>query len=118
MAGCMPSNAAREPTRAAAAVSAIDLQLAPGQRLALPGGGALRYVALASDSRCPRDVQCIHAGEAVLRFELEADNRVHPFELATVPPRDAAAIGGRRIRLLEVTRDDVPRARLAIDPAD
>jgi hypothetical protein len=31
--------------------------------------------ALVSDSRCPVGVRCIHAGEAVPRFEPEADGR-------------------------------------------
>lgn len=69
-----------------------------------------------SDSRCPLGVQCIQAGEAILRFELEAGGRRHPFELSTVAPRNAAAVDGRRVRLLEATRDTPPRARVTVDP--
>lgn len=87
----------------------------PGQRAALPGGDAVRYVALVSDSRCPLGVQCIQAGEATLRFELEVEGRVHPFELSTASPRDAAVIDRRRVRLLDAARDTPPRARLSVE---
>lgn len=95
-----------------------EVQLVPGQRVVLPGGDAVRYVTPVSDSRCPLGVQCIQAGEATLRFELEAEGRVHPFELSTAAPRDAVLIDGRRVRLLDATRDAPPRARLGVERND
>jgi hypothetical protein len=118
LAGCTPSNAAREPAPASAATPSAEVRLVPGQRIALPGGDAVRYVALVSDSRCPLGVQCIQAGEATLRFELEVEGRVHLFELSTAPPRDAAVIDRRRVRLLDAARDAPPRARLSVEQAD
>lgn len=94
------------------------VDLAPGERTALPNGGTLRYVALVSDSRCPSGVQCIHAGEAVLRFELEATGRTQSFVLSTAAPRDAMTAGAYRIGLLDVSRPLPPQATLSISPAE
>lgn len=94
------------------------LELAPGERTALPNGGTLRYVALVSDSRCPSGVQCIHAGEAVLRFELEATGPTQSFLLSTAAPRDAITSGAYRIGLLDVSRPLPQHATLSISLAD
>lgn len=78
----------------------------------------MRYVAIVSDSRCPIGVECIHAGEAVLRFELGAYGNASSFELSTAPPRDVAIVEGLRVRLLDATRDAPPGAHLSVDRAD
>ena len=40
--------------------------LVPGQTASLANGGTLRYVRLVDDSRCPPNVQCVWAGDAVI----------------------------------------------------
>jgi hypothetical protein len=46
-------------------------------RVVTPDGGALRvrFVRVASDSRCPVDVECVWAGNAELLFEVGGDRR-------------------------------------------
>ncbi|MGH8083452.1 MAG: hypothetical protein ACREP7_22940, partial [Lysobacter sp.] len=43
-----------------------SVSMQPGKSVALPDRSQLRFVAVASDSRCKPNVQCIWAGEAVL----------------------------------------------------
>lgn len=43
--------------------------LQPGASATLPDRSTLRFVAVASDSRCKPGTQCIWAGEAVLEFQ-------------------------------------------------
>lgn len=113
--GCAHSTAARQPAPPPATACPVRLELVPGERATLPGGAALHYVALVSDSRCPPGAQCIHAGEAVLGFELLTASGARSFELKTAAPHDAAFVDGRRIRLLDVVRGTPARAGVAID---
>lgn len=45
-----------------------SLVLAIGERVPL-AGGSLRLQRIAADSRCPKDAQCVWAGEVTLAFE-------------------------------------------------
>lgn len=112
------SRAALAPEPANLPTSPVSFELVPGAQVALPRGATLRFIALVSDSRCPAGVQCIHAGEAMLRLELDATGRTHAFELATAPPRDAATVGVYRIGLLDVSRPPTPQARVSVSLAD
>lgn len=38
------------------------------------------------DSRCPRSVQCVQAGRALLQFWMERNNQAGSFALSTMPP--------------------------------
>ncbi|MEO0734831.1 MAG: hypothetical protein AAFZ52_18485, partial [Bacteroidota bacterium] len=51
-------------------------ELAPGQYLSLgKAGPVFTFVEVISDSRCPRGVDCIRAGEAVVRLEVAGNVR-------------------------------------------
>ena len=52
--------------------------LKPGESTTI-GATRVAFVGVASDSRCPIDVQCFHAGDAVARFVV--GSREHPLTL-------------------------------------
>lgn len=49
----------------------VDLAL--GERVALPDGGWVEFVAVLEDSRCPADVVCVWQGRAVLEFDVTGE---------------------------------------------
>src|SRR5919197_2419394 len=54
-------------------------------------GLELAFETVVSDSRCPRGVQCIRAGEATIRFAVEkAPNARASIELQTTPSASEA----------------------------
>lgn len=85
----------------------------PGERARLPDRSHLAYVGLRSDSRCPADVTCIHAGWAELDFVYEsAAGSRQALVLSTragIPPVDA---GGWRFEITEVGRGASPVAQV------
>lgn len=90
--------------------------LAPGEVAELPEG-TLRYLRLVTDSRCPPDVQCVRAGEAVIELGWRPDaGASRTFELRTGSDREER-IGDHQARLVELERGEAPRATLRIEPA-
>jgi hypothetical protein len=75
-----------------------------GQSMMVTGEGLeLAFETVVSDSRCPRDVQCIRAGEAIIRIAVEkAPNPRASFELRTTASSNDATYGSYSIRLLSV----------------
>lgn len=95
----------------------IEATLVPGQRLALPDRVRMEYVGTFDDSRCPLDVQCIHAGDArvVLRFaEGDATRDLALAASAQGQPRQS---GRWRVTLLHLARGTAPAATLRVDLA-
>jgi len=80
-----------------------EVALAPGQTAEVEGERlAVAFLRVAEDSRCPRDVQCVRAGEAKVELELRVDDRVEGVVLATpIEPR-SAALGPYRVHLLRL----------------
>jgi hypothetical protein len=93
-----PSTPPRVPARLGEEVA-----LAPGQTAEVEGERlAVVFLRVAEDSRCPRDVQCVRAGEARVELELRVDDRVEGVLLATpVEPR-SAALGPYRVHLVRL----------------
>jgi hypothetical protein len=79
----------------------------------------LRFEEVVSDSRCPSDVVCIRAGEAVVRVSAGASRDSYTF---AVPSWSSAehphnhVIDGYQVELLSVQPH--PRSDEAINPAD
>ncbi len=72
--------------------------LTVGQSAQIGPGASLHFEALANDSRCKPNVQCIWAGEVTLSFELEDARGGAGFELiSTTKPK--AIAGGREFQL-------------------
>lgn len=107
IAGCATTHAPALPREAS---------LRPGERIDLPGHARLRYVGTFDDSRCPPDVQCIHAGDAEVRLRIEReagaeDLVIHASDAA---PRIAAPW---RITLQRLPHGAAPTATLRIEDA-
>jgi hypothetical protein len=74
----------------------VDLRvvLAPGQQVAVPGTGAIRFEGVANDSRCPGDAICVWAGDATVRVVVStsggasASYELHMFGNKPVQHRD------------------------------
>ena len=72
-----------------------DVTLAIGQRAVVDGGALeVRFDGVPEDSRCPVDVQCITAGNAVARLRLASGGDAQTVELnTTVGPKEATHAG-------------------------
>ena len=91
LAGCATPGTPR-----AVAIGA-DVRLRAGVPVALPDRSTLVYRGLAEDSRCPREVQCIHAGSVQVLFA--HDDGRGPIALRIDAPRTRSARLGTRWRL-------------------
>lgn len=93
------------------------VELVPGQRKAISVDAALHYVRVASDSRCPPDVTCIHAGWAEIDVELERQGRpASTHRLGTREATRAARVHGWQLELVDLGRGDPPAARIRVTP--
>ena len=89
-----------------------------GQSITLAGEGLeLGFETIVSDSRCPRGVQCIRAGEATIRLAAEkAPSARASIELRTTASESDATYGMYSIRLLSV--NPYPDANRRIQPEE
>jgi len=91
--------------------------LSPGQTVALPDRGTLRYVGVKSDSRCPPDRQCVWAGDAEVTFEWSAAGAAaQAFGLHTgFKEKSSRTLGGHTLSLVSLARGEKPQAELRLD---
>jgi hypothetical protein len=93
--------------------------MAIGESVTFADQGRLRYVRLASDSRCPPRVTCIWAGDAELVFEWHGPaGTAETFSLHTGRGDKSHAMGARTLTLVAVTRAEQglqPEAQLRVD---
>lgn len=86
-----------------------------GQSVTLAAGGTLRYLRLATDSRCPPEVQCIWAGDAEVQFAwTPAGAATQTFSLHTGTEPRSHALGGATLELRSLARGANPPATLAL----
>jgi hypothetical protein len=88
MAGIEPSNAAPANSGDQAPASVV---LAAGESADLGSGRQLKFLRVQNDSRCPKDVQCVWAGEVTLAFELSTSEGSSNFELSSHTAKSASA---------------------------
>lgn len=106
------------PAPAPASAPATVLELAPGTRLQLTDGSGLAYARLASDSRCPTDATCIHAGWAEAEFvHAPRTGPERVFLLSTRAEGAAFTTGGWRFELVELDRGASPPAAIRLTRA-
>lgn len=92
--------------------------LQAGSQVRLADDSRLRYQRLVTDSRCPPDVQCVWAGDAIVALEwLPANGTAQAFELHTGKEPRSQALGGRMLVLESLARGAQPAATLKIEPA-
>jgi len=99
--------------------SAIDLgaqvTLAPGAAVSARNTGmTVRFIAVTEDSRCPRDVTCVWAGEVRVRLEVQQTPQAAS-QLELLEGRSAVA-GRYRVTLVHV--DPQPTSTKRIAPQD
>ncbi len=88
----------------------------PGQSVTLADDSRLRYVRLINDSRCPPDVQCVWAGDAVVAFEWSPPGGpAQPFELHTGKEPRSHVVGSRKVALKSLERGEAPAATLVVE---
>ena len=93
-----------------------DFRMHAGQTVTLADNSRLRYVRVANDSRCPPDVQCVWAGDAIVAFEWSpAGGRAQGFELHTGLEPRSHAIGVRQLVLKSLERGAEPEAELRVE---
>ena len=93
--------------------------LKPGQTVILVNRGSLRYVRLASDSRCAPDVQCVWAGDAIVAMHwTPAKGESKDLELHTDRARglDHTDLDGKRVTLTFLSRQG-SEASFEVTPA-
>lgn len=73
----------------------------------------VKFVALLEDSRCPQDVNCIHAGNARIRIEVTGSRGKETFEVNTTLGPKGASFEGYAINLIELT--PAPRTNVRIN---
>jgi hypothetical protein len=75
----------------------------------------VRFVRVDGDSRCPADVACITAGEALVRIAIEVDSDGAERELRT-SNHQPVIHGGVRVELMKL--EPYPLSSRPIQPAD
>jgi hypothetical protein len=111
------ASCASNPTRPTAIVLGQPFDLRPGDSARLADGLAIRFDGVRSDSRCPIDVQCVSAGDAIVAIavSLPAGGRVDR-ELHTRPDLAETVVNDYTIRLTSLTPS--PRTDRPIRPDD
>lgn len=81
-----------------------EVSLAPGQTATLEGEPlTIAFLRVAEDSRCPRDVQCIRAGEAKVELEMRiAPDQVENAILQAVEEPHSTRFGPYEVRLIRL----------------
>lgn len=88
MAGGAASTAS--PANSGAQVPA-SVVLAAGESADLGSGRSLKFLRVENDSRCPKDVQCVWAGEVTLAFAVSSAEGSSNFQLSTNTAKSASA---------------------------
>lgn len=104
--------------------AAVDLvpgtatPMRPGEHARLPDNGVLAYVGVRSDSRCPPDVTCIHAGWVELDFTHQGPAGARrAIVLSTHRPAVPVEAGGWRFTIDDVGRGASPVAHVRASDA-
>lgn len=100
----------------AAIADGTSIHVPPGSEATLADNSRLRYVRVVNDSRCPLDVQCVWAGDAIVAMEWTAPGAtVQAFELHTGKEPRTHVVGQRTITLEALERGERPAATLKIE---
>ncbi len=101
---CAPMVGASTPQAPVVAALGEAFTLAAGETAQVgPERTGVTFEAVVADSRCPTDVQCIRAGEAIVRVSVAAQgNGSETVEVQTNPNRDQASVAGYTLKLTRV----------------
>lgn len=94
-----------------------DIALAPGEVAQLPDGFAVRFDRIAEDSRCPEDVVCVTAGDAIAELRRVGEgSAVRVSVLGTFETPRQADLGDYVVEVIDLTPP--PNTKRLLDPAD
>lgn len=96
-----PPPSAPAPATAATLQPGVPARLAPGDAAILPDRSTLRYLGIASDSRCPPGAQCIRAGEAEALFQVDAPSGRDARSLVISTRSPTASLGDGHLLVLD-----------------
>ena len=74
----------------------------------------VRFAKMVEDSRCPKDVQCIQAGNGQIRIRVSRGRRAEVLTLNTNLRNETASFEGYEFRLVRLTPE--PRSNIRINP--
>lgn len=74
----------------------------------------VRFERIIEDSRCPIDVVCVVAGEAIGEFEIRVGGAAPVTVEISTDPRGSVVVGGYRFTLVGMS--PLPRSNIRIDP--
>ena len=82
------------------------------------GDFVVRFISVSGDSRCPVDVQCVWAGDAVVSLDLVSSGRTRSVDLHTNSTSGtvSTAYDGQVVELLELT--PAPHSKQALGQGD
>lgn len=101
------------------AADGATIAMTPTQTAVLADGALLRYTRLVSDSRCPPDVQCVWAGDAVIELHWTPDagtSRTLTLHLNPQAGPQTVRLDARDVTFTYLGRPQ-PQASLRIDRA-
>jgi hypothetical protein len=76
------------------------------------GNMRVKFLEMIEDSRCPRDVQCIQAGNASIRVRVTRGGRSQVMVLNTNRPSEGAFFAGYRFALTALTPEPASNIRI------
>ena len=89
-----------------------EVTLAPGETVSVKTAAmTVRFVAVTEDSRCPRDVTCVWAGEVKVSLSIQESSKVA--SPAEVSEGGSTLAGGYRVTLVRVEPHPVTGANIA-----
>ena len=99
------------------AVAGIPFDLKVGATAAMPDGLRITFDRVTADSRCPSDVQCVRAGEAIIAVSMAASTGgPETREMRTDATGSQISYAGHTIQLTALA--PLPRSTQQIDPRD
>ena len=98
------------------AVVGTPFELKLGAIASLPDSAKLRFDNVRSDSRCPIDVICVRAGEAIIAVTLMRGTGNEARELQTVPAQSQFSYSKYVVKLTEL--QPYPRSNQPTKPED
>jgi hypothetical protein len=94
-----------------------DVTLAPGDVARLPDGFAVRFERISDDSRCPEDVVCVTAGDAIAELgRVDEVGVVRVSVLGTYETPRQVDVGGYTVEVIDLT--PAPNTARPFDPSD
>ena len=94
-----------------------EFVVAPGDTVQIEGTSQrVRFIGVIGDSRCPIDVVCIQAGDAIVRIEILSSRRSELYDLHTSDGRPVPVLDGRlTIALVRLIPSPVSSRTIASD---